>query len=299
VPGRDDDDISRLSSAAEPKHTMICQIDEIDMSTDTIPKSSVVNAITTACLIDDDNPVDFDSPRYNVGLSPHDWIYETDDEYDSFDFPQSIQSPILSSDHHQFITDNSTPTTTPRNALLAIEDQINKLGITKTEFYDNLRNIYPTLTNRASLRAHFDGGSMATTTDQLCCLWFYKDLNSTDPGRVLQVADNHRHHSKGIGFLRLPTKSNDTCFVRCLYTPTLPATIVSPHDAGIQYQCSGYSCASNFDGTNCSIRLHFQPESQQRDICFSLTLIRGLLFFQTRCTADIITTLRAYSINDS
>jgi hypothetical protein len=257
---------------------MICQIDEIDMTTIAIPEFSVINEITTACSIDADYPVDLDSPRYEVGLSPHDWIDDITDDLNDLDFLQSVQPPILPYDHHQFLTTDDISMNTPANVLLAINDQINELGLTKTEFYDYLRNTDPVLANQTSVRAHFDGGSMATTTDQLYCLWYYKELNHTDPARVLQVADNHRHHSQGIGFLRLPTTSNDTCFVRCLYTPTLPATIVSPHDAGIQYQCNGYSCASNFDGTDCSIRLHFQPASQQRDICFPLTLIRGLLF---------------------
>jgi hypothetical protein len=58
----------------------------------------------------------------------------------------------------------------------------------------------------------------------------------------------------------------------------LPATIVSPFDAGIQHSCCGYSSASSFDGVRCTVRLHFAPGAATDDICFPQTLHRGLLF---------------------
>jgi hypothetical protein len=118
---------------------------------------------------------------------------------------------------------------------------------------------------------------MATTTDQCQCLWFYRTFTTTEHPQTLQVADNHKHHPVGFGFLCIPTTTG-SCFIRCLYTPTLPATIVSPFDAGIQHGCCGYSSASSFDGARCTVRLHFKPADNKNDICFPQQLHRGLLF---------------------
>jgi hypothetical protein len=252
VHGRDEP-LSRLPSAAEPVqlNETIHQIDVLDFTT--CNDEPLLHADINTEWDDNHAAMELDSPRFDVGLSPHEWIDDSDlNTYtDLLNHLQPVELPTPMS---TYINENNatTPTTTPTYALSALDDQINELGITKTEFYDRLRS-QNTINTANRIRAHFDGGSMATTTDQLHCLWFYKELRPTDQFRTLQVADNHRHCPTGIGFLCFPTASDDKCFIRCLYTPSLPATIVSPHDAGIQYKCTGYSCASNFDGSDCSL----------------------------------------------
>jgi hypothetical protein len=124
---------------------------------------------------------------------------------------------------------------------------------------------------------HFNGGSMATTTNQCQCLWFYHVFAESERRQTLQVADNTKHHPVGFGFLCVPTTTG-SCFIRCLHTPTLPATIVSPFDAGIQHGCCGYSSTSSFDGARCTVCLHFAPEVNTDNLCFPQNLHQGLLF---------------------
>jgi hypothetical protein len=277
VHGRDDINVLRLPSAAEPRQTnMICPNNELNT---TIPIADEELLLTAQIAATWDYTSEFDSTRFTVDLSPFYWIDDTEDDTNNNDDYVDILSPVQLPTYYEELSEppETIFTITPNCALSAVDHQIRELGITKSEFYGQLRSNDSILSTDAPIRAHIDGGSMATTTDQLHCLWYYSKLRDTDSIRMLQVADNHRHRPEGTGFLRLPTSQNDTCFVRCLYTPTLPATIVSPHDVGIQHQCTGYSCTSNFNGTECCICLHFSPKTQP-DLCFPLTLIRGLLF---------------------
>jgi hypothetical protein len=243
----------------------ICQLEHIDLTTNFDEQILHANIDTTWPT---DESSDIDSPRFTVGLSPYDWIDE-----DCIDNDFDLNIPILSTGILQ--NDENTISDSPTIVLSDLDDKINELGISTTEFYDRLR---PDPVEHTSIRAHFDGGSMASTTDQLQCPWYFCKYKTTEHVRLLQVADNHRHHPIGIGFLCLKTSDKNNCFIRCLFTPTLPATIISPHDAGIQYRCIGYSCESKFDGSHCSLRLQFPPDRNQPDISFDLQLIRGLLF---------------------
>jgi hypothetical protein len=231
--------------------------DTLDFSTNS-EEPLLQNNVYTQWDIDNDLPDALMSSRLHLGLSPADWIDETDISMHDL---HPIELPTLLHTAHDDLDCKETSDATPTHALSALDGKINELGITKTEFYDRFRS-QTTIDTNNGIRAHFDSGSMASTTDQLHCLWFYTELSQFDSVRTLQVADNHQHRPTGIGFLCLPTSSNEQHFIRCLYTPTLPATIVSPHDAGIQYNCDGYSCASNFDGSNCSIRFHFPSDLQ-------------------------------------
>jgi hypothetical protein len=221
VPGRDDSLVSRLPSAAEPEpleHNteLIYQVDVLDTSKINMEDFTDENLVPDTSL-DYDNPlIDFDSPRLNVNLSLYDWIDENND-YDN-DFLSSVKLPTtLPTAHRSHATDNDLCFITPVSALSALDNKISEVGITKSEFYDRLRSDDTHPMSESSVRAHFDGGSMATTTDQLHCLWYFAKLRDTDSIRMLQVADNNRHRPEGIGFLRIRILHNDSCFIRCLY----------------------------------------------------------------------------------
>jgi hypothetical protein len=209
----------------------------------------------------------------------NDWIADTTSEDpDSIAFPiQNVCLPDFTSSISNDIEPTPTETDLNVNILSALDQQLDELGLSRSEFYSNLRS---NDNNRSTeLRAHFNGGSMATTTDQLHYLWYYRSFTPNEHPQVLQVADRNRHRPTGIGFLCIPIlqrADQTTCLVRCLYTPTLPAMIVSPFDLGTQYQCNGYSYESRFNGSECTVRLLFCPTERQLDLCFPQILHRGL-----------------------
>ena len=124
------------------------------------------------------------------------------------------------------------------------------------------------------VRAHMDGGSMANTTDRRELLWNFKEK----PGCTLRVADDHPHYPTGTGFVRVP--SDDACGyreIRCYYTPTLPATILSPASMCKQFQCSSYSSLTHFGDGTSSVSLHHCKRISQ-NVVFPLIPVRGLLY---------------------
>jgi hypothetical protein len=283
--------ISQLPPAAEPRHTKLeentdaatyyHQFNLVDTSTnpDELLLHAIIQTTWDKYQSDFDHPTEFDQQCLTTTMlthtDDHDSIESDDLEHytlclatlsdPTFPVSQSLSSP-----------NHAIPARI--NALSALNEVLRDLGITRSEFYADLCSSDKLLSNNAPVRAHFDGGSMATTTDNLCCLWFYREFTSTKRPQMLQVANQCQHHQVGIGFLRIPTaplqpEQHDTCFIRCLFTPTLPAMIVSPFDIGLQYNCSGYSCTSNFDGNDCTVRLHFPSNSNKSDLCFPQTLL--------------------------
>jgi hypothetical protein len=278
-----DDGISRLSSAAELEHaTFTYDIDDI-IDSATILDCTYMHANITTTWNEQDSPDD----NNNIYIDRFDLnqIFDWNDDLDN-DPPDHLcpaQLPDfhdpLSSSVHQPDLFGEEPTII--HALSALDEQLNKLGITRSEFYRELRQTETSFADSSTVRAHFDGGSMATTTDQLHCLWHYRPFHANETPQLLQVADRHKHRPTGIGYLRIPLLPVDkfrSCLIRCLYTPTLPATIVSPYDVGLQYNCSGYSCASHFDGTHCTVTLHCRSLDYGSALCFPQILLRGLLF---------------------
>jgi hypothetical protein len=160
VHGRDEELLSRLPSAAEPMHATYQFDDILDFSSNR--DEPILNAnIKTEWNEEDDNDLaDFISSRLALDLSPFDWI--SDDDENTCDPPTSLSDPF----DLPTPTSDSQPehtTKTPTYALSAVDAQINELGILKTEFYDRLRTQNANLLENVRLRAHFDGGSMATT----------------------------------------------------------------------------------------------------------------------------------------
>jgi len=128
------------------------------------------------------------------------------------------------------------------------------------------------------LCGHMGGGSMVNICHHSALFWgkIHSFKESEHP--ILQVADKFEHHAQGWGYIHIPL---DTMYgyakVRCLYTPSLEADILSPDYSGKFLHCRGYVSVSNFDGQGCGITLrHCQCSSQ--DIHFPLTQVHGLLF---------------------
>ena len=124
-------------------------------------------------------------------------------------------------------------------------------------------------------RAHFDGGSMATTTHDESLVWYRR--RAVNPP-ILRVADKRAHRPTHQGFLRVPT-SHGTKLIPTFLTPTLPATIMSPDSACRHFRCQGYTAISNCDGHNCSLTLR-HCQRTNGDIHLPAVLRRGLLYSQ-------------------
>jgi hypothetical protein len=266
VHGRDES-LSRLPSAAEPTQPItICQLDFLDSTT--IHDHPILHALITTDW--NDLPTETSNGDianderfrtcYRNTITDDTSVLSVDDHQEANELLHAVQFPdpheSTYSNYDDVDTDPST--TTSINELSALDDQLQQLGLTRSEYYARLRiDESAIFDNDVTIHAHFDGGSMASTTDKQHCLWHYRDFDATEHPQMLQVADRHQHRPLGIGFLRVPITSraddSTSCLVRCLFTPTLPATIVSPHDIGIQYQCIGYSSMSNFDGSNCVV----------------------------------------------
>jgi hypothetical protein len=132
-------------------------------------------------------------------------------------------------------------------------------------------------------RAHMDGGAQTTTTSDLSLLWHMQYFAKDAKVATLRVADETAHYPTGYGYLKVPSLTGEGHeMVACFYTPTLPATLLSPDRVGHANGCEGYSTLSLFKESArdaCELRLHHCKRSAQ-DILFPLTSIRGLLFTQ-------------------
>ena len=133
-------------------------------------------------------------------------------------------------------------------------------------------------TGRKPLLAHVDGGSQATTTDQKHLIWNLRPLPENHKAPKLQVADNTAHYPQGIGYLTIPTQGcHQSLMVETYYTPTLPATILSPARVGKQKGYSGYSIVASFDNSASALKLH-HPTVTVKDLLVPLSNRGGLLY---------------------
>jgi hypothetical protein len=238
------------------------------------------------------------------------WTTIPHDTDDNFGF--SLLHALTDADSAQSLSSSMTyldspvdlPTDLPTNytssALLhALDVHLSVNAISRSEFYLQISAIAPELLGpNAPLRAHTDGGSMATTTNRRDYLWEYRALSSTEQRPVLRVADARAHRPVGIGFLRVPTKGSKHGFhpVRCYYTPSLPATILSPSAMAREHHCTGgYTTTLTFDGQDCCVHLIRPGSNELGDIVIPQVLIHDLLFTlplarnPARTNADVIT----------
>lgn len=77
----------------------------------------------------------------------------------------------------------------------------------------NCSDFYPTMRpdpfqHNIGLLAHFDGGSMATTTDFLHALWHFRPFDDHNPPQApLKVTDQRSHYPVGFGSLAIPSSN--------------------------------------------------------------------------------------------
>ncbi len=140
-------------------------------------------------------------------------------------------------------------------------------------------------TSVSPLLAHMDAGSMASTTNSLAFLWEFHPMDGSLI--TLRVANSTPHHPTGIGFLRIPILGpSGFASVWTFYTPSLPATIISPSSIATDLGCVGYSSFANLNGVHCSLTLH--SASVSPDVVFPLQLRHGLLFtFPLQCPISL------------
>ena len=87
-------------------------------------------------------------------------------------------------------------------ALNAFEVKRHQLKLSVCEMYRRIRQ--EDLANGTRIRAHVDGGSMATTTDDASLLWHFKAFSTSTRVPALKVADDYSHYPTGAGYLRAP-----------------------------------------------------------------------------------------------
>jgi hypothetical protein len=175
VPGRGNANLPRLPPAAEPEHkqtftTTICHSDYIDSTTNNTDENLLIANINTTWSPSDEttnNTIsDIDLHCFALNSQHDDWI-------DNFEDLVPCSLPAVDNTNHHLSSDDDSVTSehTPltMNALSDPDRQLCELGITRSDFYTNLRSTEDSFL-QSTVRAHFDGGSMATTTDQCRCL---------------------------------------------------------------------------------------------------------------------------------
>ena len=148
------------------------------------------------------------------------------------------------------------------------------------EYYADLRSMSPLLSPDVAPRGHVDGGSVATVTDALNCLFCYRPFTPEELRTItrLKVADGTIHLPTGAGYLKVPCRNGpEFVFVKCYYVPQIPATILSPDSIAKSMKCSGYSTYSDLHNGSASMQL-IDCQSCNRTLSFGLQSIRGLLF---------------------
>ena len=166
------------------------------------------------------------------------------------------------------------------NALHRFKADVLELGISAIDFYQDLRVSSIHLSDSVPPKGHVDGGALATTTDRLEYIWSYREYQSDELPQVtrLRVADDTIHVPRGAGYLKVPCTTNPGfMFVRCFYTPQIPATILSPNAITRLYGCKGYSTYSDLIDNSASMQLVDCSECETT-VNFDLQLIRGLLY---------------------
>lgn len=89
---------------------------------------------------------------------------------------------------------------------------------------------------------------------RLLLFWCYRDLVGCHI--KLRMADNTPHNPQGYGYLRIPVSTVlGYLEVKCYWTLSMPASILSPYAISMQYDCHGYSDWNDFNGTGCLVHL--------------------------------------------
>lgn len=138
-------------------------------------------------------------------------------------------------------------------ALCAVDSKMRESGLLRNEFHRQMSEAEPLLDSKAPVRAHMDGGSMATTMHREDLVWHMTPVKNPP---ALRVADDYAHYPTHKGYLRVPVLGGyGYRMMETFLTPSLHVTILSPDACGKQLQCGGYSSVSNFNGVDCQLEL--------------------------------------------
>ena len=129
--------------------------------------------------------------------------------------------------------------------------------------------------HKVGLRAHFDGGASASTTDRVEYLWALRPI--TNSSVRLRVADGKVYEPSCEGFLRVPVGRDSYKFIPCFYTPGIAATIISPSRTCDFWRYRGVGTyVDRYDNTG---EVEFRhPLRRSQDISFPCSIHKGLLF---------------------
>ena len=223
--------------------------------------------------MDDECPSASVFPWYTFPSSPSDNVvdlplpyYDLDDDDGSVLEPivDIVSDPVLYSDSYSM-----DPTS---HYLYALDLCLQETQSNCSTFYTETVVFSP----GPLLLAHMDAGSMANTTNRSDYLWDFKLLHSS--ATTLRVADDTPYHPTGIGFLKVPTLGLPSfLLIHTFYTPSLPATILSPASITSDAGYIGYTSFARLDGQDCYLTLHGSPPTSE-EIVFPLQFGHGLLF---------------------
>jgi hypothetical protein len=191
------------------------------------------------------------------------------------DNPLSSFAPYFDDDISKAPTTHPVPcppATEPPQALYALHS----LDVSRRSFYSDLHACAVASDLPVLQQGHMDGGSMVCTMDQQHLLWYFQDL--VDSSIKQCVADNTPHMPQGIGYLRIPAGTElGYLDIKCYWTSTIPATILSPYAIETQFKCCRYSIRNDFRDLACTVTFHHRLR-QSQDILLTLSLCHGLLF---------------------
>jgi hypothetical protein len=217
----------------------------------------ILRRLASIMPLEDDSPLYPRMHRPPRSPSPPELTPELEAEY--YNYAQNLRGPGLNV-----------------YALHALDPMLRTQQTTRSKFYEHfhVHQVSPD----GDIRAHMDGGSQTNTTSDLSILWHVEDFSPTRKVPTLKVADETPHRPTAAGYVRLPSGNADGFeMIPCFYTPSLPATILSPDRIGKGKGCCGYSVHSSFvSGRDCLLKLH-GCQRRSQDIVIRLESIRGLL----------------------
>lgn len=119
---------------------------------------------------------------------------------------------------------------------------------------------------------------MGHSTDRKNLLWFFHEVTTTT--KFLD-AGKHEHHPKGYGYLCVPAGNDEgRIFVRCWYTPSLPATIISPSRLAKELKADGFASVGWFLPERAWVHF-FHQHRRSQDAVVPCILRDGLLFTES------------------
>ena len=182
------------------------------------------------------------------------------------------------------VCDPATVIPTTLQHLHRVTSDIKALDIGLSDYYADLRAISPLLSADIAPRAHVDGGSIATTTDRKDYLFSFRTFSPDEIRNSvvrLKVADDSIHVPSGVGYLKIPSRTSPFyLYVKCYFTPQIPATIVSPDAMAKSLDCTGYATFSSLVDDRATMQL-VNCTHCDGSIDFDLQVIRGLLFTES------------------